>query len=250
MISRDVEYTIQQGSSLNIKDQDRATAIIVDPVISQWIVQTESVALLVHGNGRRHEPISPTSVASAVLVGLFKNQLHFTTLYWFCGTYKTGQNGNAKGMMRSLVCQMLRGASFIYDFEMQSSIDGEDLGELIKLFKKLARGLPIRSVVVCIIDGVSWYEDRRLYDDTFKSLRSIFKLMKAEDLTLKLLLTSPTRTSYIHQESALAEDIEVLEISEHISGAKQGFDHRTVAEATEKRIRKFSSSSRSGTRES
>lgn len=242
MISRNVEYTIQQGSSLNIKDQDRATAIIVHPVISQWIVQTESVALLVHGNGRRHEPISPTSVASAVLVGLFKNHLHFITLNFFCGTYKT----DARGMMRSLVCQMLRGASFIYDFELQSSIDGEDLGELLKLFKKLARGLPARSVVICIVDGISWYEDKRLRDDTFKSLRNIVKLMKAEELIMKLLLTSPTRTSYILREPALAEDIKVLEIPEHISGAKQGFDHRTVAEATEKRIRTLSASSESG----
>lgn len=243
-----MEYTIQQGSSLNIKDQDRATAIITDPVVSQWIVQTESAALLVHGNGRRHEPISSTSVASAVLVGLFKNQLHFITLRWFCGMYRTGPDGNARGMMRSLVCQMLSGASFIYDFELQSSIDGEDLGELLKLFKKLARGLPARSVVICIVDGISWYEDRRLRDDTFKSLRNIVKLMKAEELILKLLLTSPMRTSYILQESTMAEDIQVLEIPEHISGAKQGFDHRTVAEATEERIRRFSTSSGSGIR--
>lgn len=71
-------------------------------------------------------------------------------------------------------------------------------------------------------------------DDTIKSLRNIVKLMKAEELILKLLLTTPTRTSYILQEPALAEDIEVPEILKHISGAKQGFDHRTVAEATKK----------------
>ena len=248
MITRNVEYTIQQGSSLNNKDQDRATAIVFDPVISQWIVQTESAALLVHGNGRRHEPISPTSVASAVLVSLFKNQLHFITLSWSCDMYKTGPDGNARGMMRSLVCQMLSGASFIYDFELQSSIDGEDLGELLKLFKKLVRGLPARSVVICIIDGISRYEDIRLRDDTFKSLRNIVKLVKAEELILKLLLTSPTRTNYILQEPALAENIEVLEIPEHISGAKQGFDHLTVAKATAERIRRFSESSGSGIR--
>ena len=239
---------IQRGSSLNIKDQDRATAIIVDPSINRWIVETESAALLVHGNCRRHEPISPTSVASAVLVSLFKNQLHFITLQWFCGTYKTGPNGNAKGMMRSLVCQMLSGASFIYDFELPSSIDGEDLGELLKLFKKLVRRLPAGSVVICIIDGISWYEDRRLRDDTFRSLRKIVKLMKVEELILKLLLTSPTRTSYIAPEPALAGEIKVVEIPEHISGVKQGFDHRTVAEGTEGHIRKFSASSESGLR--
>ena len=239
---------IQRGSSLNIKDQDRATAIMVDPSINRWIVETESAALLVHGNCRRHEPISPTSVASAVLVSLFKNQLHFITLQWFCGTYKTGPNGNARGMMRSLVCQMLSGASFIYDFELPSSIDGEDMGELLKLFKKLVRRLPAGSVVICIIDGISWYEDRRLRDDTFRSLRKIVKLMKVEELILKLLLTSPTRTSYIVREPALAGEIKVVEIPEHISGVKQGFDHRTVAEGTEGHIRKFSASSESGFR--
>ena len=246
MISRNVEYTIQQGSSLNIKDQDRATAIVVDPSLCQWIVQTESAALLVHGNGRRHEPITPTSVASAVLVSLFKNQLHFITLHWFCGTYKTGPDGNAIGMMRSLVCQMLSGASFINDSELQSSIDGEDLGEILKLFKKLVRGLPARSVVICIIDGISWYEDRRLRDDTFKCLRNIVKLMKAEELILKILLTSPIRTNYILREPALAEHIQVVEIPEHISGEKQGFDHRTAVEATGEQIRRFSVSSGSG----
>ena len=237
---------IQRGPSLNIKDQDRATAIIVDRCINQWIIETESAALLVHGNGRRHDPISPTSVASAVLVSLFKNQLHFITIQWFCGTYKTGPNGNARGMMRSLVCQMLSGASFIYDFELQSSIDGGDLGELLKLFKKLVRRLPARSVVICIIDGISWYEERRLRDDTLKSLRKIVKLMKAEELILKLLLTSPMRTSYILQDPVLAREIKVVEVPEHISGVKQGFDHRTVAEGTEGQIRKFSASSASG----
>ena len=102
--------------------------------------------------------------------------------------------------------------------------------------------------MICIVDGFPWYEDRRLRDDTFKSLRNIVKLMKAEELILKLLLTSPTRTSYILREPALAEDIQVVEIPEHISGAKQGLDHRTVAEATEERIRSCSASSGSGIR--
>ena len=237
VISSNVGDALRQVVNLTLRDQDRALAIIGHPAVEQWLAETESAGLLVHGNGRRHDPISAASVASALLVNSFANTLNFMTMCWFCGSHIYGRNGNASGMMRSLVCQVLSNSSFKYDLDLGSGIDGQDISKLLDLFKKLLRQLPDRTVVVCIIDGISYYESHLQRDDICKSIRKIVKLMRDEDLIVKLFITSATRTSYIHRIPEIADRLVIVEIPLHISENRHGFSHSAVVASTEEKVR-------------
>lgn len=143
-------------------------------------------------------------------------------------------------MVRSLICQLLVAGSFEHGFEQTENLDVNDLGDLLTLFTKLLRQLPDRMAVVCIIDGISYYEDSHLREETIKSIRKLVKLSRAEAPIFKLLVTSPTRTSYVHQDSVITKYIKSVEIPQHVNGAKQGFNHRTMVMETEQKARKLS----------
>lgn len=244
-LARDVEDAIRKIFLIPLIDQDRAIAIIQDPVVEEWMVEPHFGPLLVHANSRRHEPLSPASVACAMLVHIFSNTKSdkvapFITLYWFCGSHIRGPNDGSLSLMQSLICQLLAAGPFEHGFKRTKHFDGQDLGSLLDLFTKLLCQLPERTAVVCIIDGISYYEDSHLREDTTKSIQELVELSNAKTPIFKLLITSPTRTSHIYREPGIAECIKVVEIPRHVNGAKQGFNHRAMVMETEQKARRLS----------
>ncbi len=240
--SRDVEDALGQLTSMALGDQDRAGAFIQHNAVQDWLLNPHFGALLVHGNGRRHDPISPTSVGCALLIHIFSKKLRFPTLYWFCGLHISGPNGSPSGLMQSLICQLLCLSCCECSLDDQKDFDTQDLNKLLKLLKRLLRRSSGVPPVVCIIDGISYYESRHQTEDTGKIVRRLAKLAKGDPPVLMLLITSPTRTSYIYREPNIAEHVAITEVPAHVSGAKQGLNHREVVSSTEQRARKLSES--------
>lgn len=212
------------------------------------MVEYQFNTLLIHANSRRHDPISPASVACAMLVHTFSttmldSKFPCITLFWFCGSHINGPNDNAAALMRSLICQLLVTNPFDHGFNHIKDFDGQNLGHLLDMFTDLLRQLPSGTAVVCIIDGISFYEDSQLREDTIKTVRRLVKISRVEAPIFKLLLTSPVRTSHVHQEPAIAKHIRVVEIPQHVNGAKQGFNHRAMIMETEQRARRLSTNS-------
>ena len=246
-LSRDVEDALRQIFILPLIDQDRAIAIIEDPVVEEWLIDAEFGALLVNGNSRRHELISPVSVACAMIVHLFmntitKNREPIITTYWFCGSHVNGPNDDASGLMRSLICQLLAAGPFEHGYTQTKGFDGQDLDKLLDMFAKLLRQLSSDAAVVCILDGISYYEDSRLRDDTCKVVRKLVKLSRAEFPIFKVLIASPTRMTHIHKEPRVEKHAEVVDIAQHVDGAKLGFNHREMFRSTEQKVRRLSKS--------
>lgn len=249
-LSQNVEDALRQIFLLSLTDQDRAIAIIQDPMVDQWLLDPSFGALLVQANSRRHESISPASVACAMLIHICSNmfapdtftptKVSIITLYWFCGSHVNGPDDSALGLMRSLVSQLLSAGPFAYGFKQTRHFDDQDLGKLLDMFMKLLRQLTKGTTVVCIIDGISFYEGEHLRDDTCKTIRKLAKLTKQDFPILKLLVTSPIRTSHIHRESRIAKHMRVVEIPQHVNGVKQGFNQRAIVMSTEQKVRKLS----------
>ena len=239
-----MEDTLRQIATFPLVDQDRAAAIIKHSAVGEWLIEPKSATLLVHANSRRHEAISSTSVACAMLIHILSDRLPIITLYWFCGSHIRGPDGNALGMMRSLICQLLDISSFAAEYNLDHPVDfdGQDLGELLVLFKRLVWQLRPGTAVFCIIDGISYYEGSQQSIATCTSIRKIVKLMEAESPILKLLITSPTRTSHIHHEPDLSRHLVLVEIPQHVNGPKQGLNHRMTVKSTERRVRRLSES--------
>ena len=243
----DVEDALRQIFLIPMTDQDRAIAIIEDPLIEKWLIEPEFGALLVHANSRRHEIMSPASVACAMIIHLFTNtittnRIPIITLYWFCGAHTNGPGDNASGLMRGLICQLLLAGPFDRGFKQTKHFNGQDLAKLLDMFTKLLRQLPDRTAVVCVIDGISFYEDSDLHEDTCKVIKRLVKLSRFETPIFKVLISSPIRTSHIHKESAIEKYTVIVDIPQHVNGAKQGFNHRAMVMSTEQKVRRLSES--------
>ncbi|KAL8935197.1 MAG: hypothetical protein Q9216_005540 [Gyalolechia sp. 2 TL-2023] len=240
--SRDMETVLSQITSMILGDQDRVEAVIQHPAVENWLLNPRFGGLLVHGNGRRHDAISPASVACALLIHVFSKKLRFPTLYSFCGLHNSGPYGNPLGMLRSLISQLLCLSCCRCSMEDQNELDTQDTKKLLKLFQRLLRrssgGLP----VICIVDGVSFYESRHHSDNVSKIISHLASLARSEAPTFILLLTSPIRTSQISLRPEIAQNLTVTEIADHVSGAKQGLNSRRIMSFTEQRARRLSES--------
>ena len=242
---RDVEDALRQIFLFHLTDQDRAIAIIEDPTVEDWLTEPGFGALFVNANSRRDEAISPASVACAMIIHLFtntvtKNRVPITTLYWFCGLHKNGPNDNASSLVRSLICQLLSASAFGHGFEQIEAFDKDDLGELLEIFTKLLRQLPKENAVICVLDGISYYEDFRLRDDTCRVIGRLVELSRGVAPIFKVFVTSPTRMTHTQNESIVKKHTILIDIAQHVTGAKQGFNHRAMVMATEQKLRKFS----------
>ena len=227
---------------MTLGDQDRVWLFIQHDAVHNWLLNPRYGPLLVHGNGRRHDPISPTSVASAVLIHVFSKKLFFPTLYWFCGLHTTGPNGHPLGMIRSLICQLLSLSCCKCSVDDCDDLDTQDLKQLLGLFGRLLRRSSGVVPVVCIIDGISFYENGYQKDSINKSIRGLAQLAAMDPPGCILLLTSPMRTSYISRDLKIAKSLKVTEISTHVSGTKQGLNYREIMSSTERLATKMSES--------
>lgn len=231
---------------MTIGDQDRVGAIIQHQQVQDWLLNPQFGALLVHGNGRRHDPVSPTSVACALLIHVFSKKPSekpfFPTLYWFCGLHNHGPGGSPLGMLRSLICQLLCLSCCKCSVDDQIGLDTQNLRKLLKLFQRLLQRSTAVTPVVCILDGISFYESRHQNGNTGKIVRELAKIAESNPPVLILLLSSPQETSYISREPEIARSLTVTEVPHHVSGTKQGFDKRQIMLSAERRARKLSES--------
>ena len=227
---------------MTLGDQDRVLLFIQHDTVHDWLLNPLYGPLLVNGNGRRHDPISPTSVACAVLIHIFSKKLCFPTLYWFCGLHMAGTNGHPLGMIRSLICQLLCLSCCKCTADDCNDLDMGDLKQLLRLFGRLIRHSSGRAPVVYIIDGISFYENRHQKDSISKSIRGLAQLAAMDPQRFILLLTSPIRTSLVNRDPKIAKILKVTEISNHFSGTKQGLNYREVMSSTEKIVTKMSES--------
>ncbi|KAL8973432.1 MAG: hypothetical protein Q9197_002331 [Variospora fuerteventurae] len=240
--SRDMENVLSQITSTTLGDQDRVETIIQDPEMQTWLLNPRFGALLVHGNGRRHDAMAPTSVACALLIHVFSKKLHFPTLYWFCGLHASGLHGNPLGMLRGLISQLLCLSCCRCSPDDQDGLDTQDVKKLVRLFQKLLRRSVSQLPVICILDGLSFYETRHQSDGLGKIVKELADVARSDPPRLILLLTSPIRTNYISVQREIAERLTVAEIPDHVSGAKQGLNSRRIMSFTEKRARRLSES--------
>ncbi|KAL8806456.1 MAG: hypothetical protein Q9182_001371 [Xanthomendoza sp. 2 TL-2023] len=121
----------------------------------------------------------------------------------------------------------------------------QDPKKLLKLFRRLLRDSSHSGPIICILDGLSWYEGRHQRDDLGKIIRELSSLANASPPQLILFLTSPTRTTFIAQEPTIAQNLMVTDVPAHIDGLKQGVSCDLIMSSTTSMARKMSESFRS-----
>lgn len=242
----DMEVVLSHVSSMTLGDQDRIGAVIRHDAVDQWLPNPLFGALLIHANCRRHDPISPASIACAIFIHVFSKRLRFPTLYWFCGMHSDGTRRNPLAMLQSLICQLLCLSCCRCSKDDLLALDTQNFKKLLWLFGRLVRRSSAAGPIVCILDGISFYEGRHQRDTTAQLIGYLADLAQANPPTLHFLVASPMRTTYFSRLPEIQQSLLITEVPDRISGPKEGVDSCHIISSIENRVRKMSESLGSG----
>jgi hypothetical protein len=180
------------------------------------------------------------SYLCAEITHLYSSAEPALAISYFCGLHVDSwrnPQANAKGMMVSLIGQLLDAAekkktvrheieakgfdaAALKELEKKVQKDSTNTSALCRLFSKLLRQLPSGITLFCLIDTVSIYETTERRSDTMRAIRVLKELVEDESLKVvfKLLLTAPGQSQYAH---IYFKEDEIFDVPEYIDGDKQ-----------------------------
>ncbi|KUI60968.1 hypothetical protein VP1G_08146 [Cytospora mali] len=206
LASQDLEQ-IEEKRRTRVPAQERARAeqlIQVSP-IQEWLRSPRSSQLLVHGNYDMKRYISGLSLFCTTLIqSVAERAPRFLHLTFFCGLHTdsiTDRHTGGLALIQSFICQLL--CQFDFSRKLPTSmivkemVQKGDIHELCGLFKQLVNLLPNSVVLVCLIDGILYYEREEFLEDMGHVLVTILRISSEQSTkaTVKVLITSPTRTT-------------------------------------------------------
>lgn len=200
--SHDVQICLRLAGTLSIDDQNRAVALMRSSKLRSWLTSISSAALLLNGNSKVVRR-SPVSFVSAKLADALRTKGPLIGLRFFCGEHQNeSQDPDASppGMMNSLLAQLLEQHNEfnLVDVRHLDKVKNDDVASLCSVFGKLVAQLPQQTILFCIIDAVSYYEDTGRRGELLTAVGSLLRLAAKDlDCVFKLLLTSPGRSRHV-----------------------------------------------------
>lgn len=240
----DASILLNVIGNLSFGSQDRAAALIMSPVLQQWLTSTVSSPLIANGQmysseeETRQSPlsyfcaklvdsISPSKMTmrSAESRGIFAVQ-------WFCGQhtnfydygpgmsdYDAHPPGMLSNMLGQLIVQLFRHPVLPQLDHLSVIRQDPPLSELCSLFTSLVEALPMGSILFIVIDGISYYEDEDRREECMEVLSMLTNMTRGDPgfihrCLIKLLVTAPLRSHWVQD---LFEDTEILNLDEYIA---------------------------------
>lgn len=145
------------------------------------------------------------SLLSSSVINSLHDKEPAVTVYFFCGSHTSSKDPikGPHGMMRSLICQILRLFSIELDFISsrlyREQLQSFNLHSLCDCFGKLVKRLPIDTVLICIVDSICFFETKEWAQDCRRAVDDLRDLADDDELdpVFKLLVTSPSRSRYV-----------------------------------------------------
>lgn len=202
--------------TLPLSAQDRAVTLMESEALHAWLISAQPSALFINGSydaSARQSPISHVcsklmdSVCTSA-AGMCPKYPSILAQAFFCGHHADIEDlaSGPISMMRSLVSQLIinHDAFDIPTLKWLLDIDTFDIGELCVVFSDLVKQLPRRYLVLCIIDGITPYEDSleqcEAAAEAIKALLEVMESCKKQGCLFKLLVTGPGTSRVLHQE--------------------------------------------------
>ena len=223
--SSDIDFEVNQildsGESIVLEYRSTEDQIACTQEFRDWILASSSGELLMHGDypfGGGHHA-SPLSLFCITLLQALSTKSSYIPLLFFCGQHVEPEDGaGGQVMIMSLISQILRQHAYI-PVHLRHQLDQEsirrgDIQYLCSLFEFLVRLLPFEVTVVCIIDGISYYETDEFEDEMIMILKRLLGLVHDPGLrpAMKLLMCSPSTTDRVQFEFG-GEDANVLDLA-------------------------------------
>jgi hypothetical protein len=204
---QDLRRVLRAGQSTELSASHTAKGIIEGKKFKDWLSTDASAALFIEGRsssascGRN----TPMSLMSSVVIESLHDKEPAIAIYFFCGSHTSSKDSikGPHGMMRSLICQILR--LFLVDLDFISSrryreqLQSLNLYTLCDCFGKLVKRLPMDTVLFCIVDSICFFEKKEWAEDCRKAVNDLQDLADDDELgaVFKLLITSPSRSRYV-----------------------------------------------------
>ena len=124
------------------------------------------------------------------------------------------------GLLNNLLSQILHQ---FFENSLEATIEDlvspnpePQLSDFCHVFVQLVNALPTGTILFCVIDGISYYEDADRRDECMDVLTMLVDLTaQSQDLTdgplIKLLITAPLRSHYVQR---LFEDEAIMNMDE------------------------------------
>ncbi|PON29541.1 hypothetical protein TGAM01_v201790 [Trichoderma gamsii] len=216
------------GSRFSREDQDRSIHIIKSAELATWVTTEISAVLIINGNIRSVQRQSALSFMCARLAfaleqirspedaSPYDGCLDIVPLYFFCGQHATGDYTweSPAGIVNSLLAQIItlhKGLNLKKAVKM-GSFDGADVRAVLKRFACVLAQISAGTTVLCIIDGLSFYLDKReTAADAELLIHQLLKLARPKTRKLacvfKVLLTAPNRLHTSEVDNISQENI-------------------------------------------
>ncbi|KAI1174615.1 hypothetical protein F4777DRAFT_553310 [Nemania sp. FL0916] len=203
MATEDLEYIGSQRELILSRGQDRSEQIMKSPEFRRWLVQPDSKEILIHGQSETL-PISPISFFCSLLVQNLQRSQRFKSIAFFCGCHPYDDYGGARTLIMSLLSQLLQQQSFDLSFiahELVVQIDNGEIQAFCYVFGRLVEQVRRTETVVCVIDGINFYEcnGEQPLQEIADVLRFLLDLTNSKGPIYKILVTSPSSTEDVRQ---------------------------------------------------
>ena len=243
LASRDVRRTIAEGHVFSLHDQERAEYLMNSAPFKTWLTSQDSRLMLVNGNAEA-ERISPASFACGLLSNALEHSRATTILTFFCGlhTESGDDDTGARQMLANLLGQLLEqysefDLSFL-DPSQRTTLEEHDVDFLCNVLVSLVKQLPSGQIVLCMIDGISYYETRRLKEDSRTVINVLIDLVEDEGLQaiMKLMVSSPSRCRWASQTLARER---IFNMPEDMEYTNQGFNTQSFGRKTRNQVQRL-----------
>lgn len=231
-------------SVLSLESQERAVALIKSPQIANWVTSTTSAVLHVNGQmlSSEHEArqsslsfVCAKVAASVIMQNRTSSKKAINppvVLRWFCSQHTNARtdshvHGMLKGLLSQFVHQLLSLNIGITSTQLPTLGHDPTLSEMCDIMVELAQSMPQWSMLFCIIDDVSCYEDAQRWEALTEVLLMLKSLKdqnyEAARRLVKILTTAPLNSSLV---STLFDDDEVFTMNKYYppNGGFSAFD--------------------------
>ena len=219
-ISENLSSMLRRGRAADLSYHNRGTLLMRYPRFRDWLTSTSPDFLLVDGNGgSATDRASAMTFVSALLAQTLSDEgTH--CIHHFCGLHTTRSDdlSGPGGLLRALLAQVVSHFAFHVGFTRKNEYDELqrfDTIRLCALFRELVEDLPEGLVLVCVIDGVSFYEASDWADDLRLVLETLNDLTRDPEVwaAFKVLITSAVASrqaiKYIPREDHLMLPLDV-----------------------------------------
>jgi hypothetical protein len=175
----------------------------------EWVSVYESTVIFIEGGPTlaTNSRFASLSLMSCLAIESLEGKEPAVVLQHFCRRHVSSRDPlqGPQGLMRSLLCQILRlfhnqiNLGFTSSRRYHEQLDSHSLHIMCDCFAKIVRQLPPDTVLFCIIDSIDCFEKREWADDCRHVIRELLDIFYDNGVgpSFKLLVTSSVRSKYV-----------------------------------------------------